>query len=103
MWDIVGFCICFFNCQGCKCGQLSHNYINRDLGNQNFSSAVTVVLLFSWIASDVSIFKLRLQDYSCTAQEPTSSHIHTYSYSYLQRVVIGRFLNILLDSTEEMF
>ena len=103
MWDIVGFFICFFNCQGCKCGQLSHSNINRDLGNPNFSSTATVILLFSWKALDVYIFKLRLQDYICTPQEPTSSYIHTYSYSYLQWVVIGRFINMLLDSTEEIF
>ena len=22
-------CICFFNCQSCKCGQLPHNYIRQ--------------------------------------------------------------------------
>ena len=40
-------CICFFNCQSCKCGQLSHNYIKRDLGNPNFSSTTIVIPLFS--------------------------------------------------------
>ena len=40
-------CICFFNCQSCKCGQLSHNYIKRNLGNPNFSSTTIVILLFS--------------------------------------------------------
>ena len=59
-------CICFFNCQSCKCGQLSHNYIKRDLGNPNFSSTTIVIPLFSWTASGVHIFKLRLQDYSYT-------------------------------------
>ena len=28
-------CICFFDCQNYKCGQLSHNYIKHDLGNPN--------------------------------------------------------------------
>ena len=54
------FCICFFNCQRCKCGQLSQNYIKRDLGDPNFSSTTIVI---------------------------PSSHIHKYSYSYLQKVV----------------
>ena len=40
-------CICSFNCQSCKCGQLSHNYIKRDLGNPNFSSTTIVMPLFS--------------------------------------------------------
>ena len=53
-------CICFFNCQSCKCGQLSHNYIKRDLGNPNFSSTTIVIPLFSWTTSGVHIFKLRL-------------------------------------------
>ena len=39
--------ICFFNCQSCKCGQQSHNYIKRDLGNPNFSSTTIVMPLFS--------------------------------------------------------
>ena len=29
-------------------------------------------------------------------------YIHTYLYSYLQKVVIGRFINLLFDSTGEM-
>ena len=37
----------FYNCQSCKCGQLSHNYIKRDLGNPNFSSITIVLPLFS--------------------------------------------------------
>ena len=49
-------CICFFNCQSCKCGQLSHNYIKRDLGNPK----TMVVPLFSSTTLDVYIFKLRL-------------------------------------------
>ena len=85
MWDIVGFCICFFNCQGCKCGQLSHNYINRDLGNPNFSSTATVILLFSWKALDVYIFKLRLQDYSCTPQD-TYEFIYSYIFIFIPSV-----------------
>ena len=48
--------ICFFNCQSCKCGQLSHNYIKRDLGNPK----TMVVPLFSSTTLDVYIFKLRL-------------------------------------------
>ena len=28
--------------------------------------------------------------------------IYTYSYSYLQKVVIGRFLNLLFDSAGEI-
>ena len=87
--------ICFFNCQSCKCGQLSHNYIKRDLGNPNFSSTTIVMPLFSWTNSFVHIFKLRLYVYGWIPQEPTSSHIHTYSYSYLKKVVMGRSLNLL--------
>ena len=41
-------CICFFNCQSCTCGQLSHNYIKHDLGNPRFSSTTIVIPLFSW-------------------------------------------------------
>ena len=52
--------------------------------------------------SRVDIFKLGLKDYSCTSQEPASSHIHIYSYSYLTKVVIGRFLNLLFDSAGGM-
>ena len=97
-----GFCIfCFFNCQSCKYDQLSHNYIKRDLGNPNFSSTTTVIPFFSWTTSGAHIFKLKLSDYSCTRQEPTSSHIHTHSHSYLHKVVIGRLLNLLFDSTGE--
>ena len=40
-------CICFFNWQSCKCGQLSHNYIKRDLGNPNFRSTTIFIPLFS--------------------------------------------------------
>ena len=29
-------------------------------------------------------------------------YIHTYLYSYLQKVVIGRFINLLFDSTGDM-
>ena len=90
-----------FNCQSCKYGQLSHSYIKCDLGNPNFSSTTIVIPLFSWQTSGVHIFKLRLRGYSYTPQEPTSSHIHTYSYSYLQEVVIGGFLNLLFDFTRE--
>ena len=54
--------ICFFNCQSCKCGcgQLSHNYIKRNLGNPSFSSTTIVMPHFSWINSVVHIFILRL-------------------------------------------
>ena len=37
----------FFNCQSCKCDQVSHNYIKRDLGNPNFSSTTIVIPGFS--------------------------------------------------------
>ena len=53
-------CICFFNCQSYECGQLSHNYTKRDLGNPNFSSTTIVITLFSWTNLGVHIFKLRL-------------------------------------------
>ena len=53
--------VCFFNYQSCKCGQLTHNYIKRDLGDSNFSYS------YSYI-----------EDYGCTPQEPIA-HIHTYS------------------------
>ena len=39
-------CICFFNCQSYECGQLSHNYTKRDLGNPNFSSTAIVTQRF---------------------------------------------------------
>ena len=44
----LGFGICFFNCQCCKRGQLSRNFIKRDLGSSNFSSITTVTPLFSF-------------------------------------------------------
>ena len=45
---VSGFtCICFFNFQTCKCGQLSHNYIKCDLDNPNFSSTTIVIPMFS--------------------------------------------------------
>ena len=88
--------------QSRKCGQLSYNYIKRDLVNPNFSSESIVIPLFSCTTSCVHIFKLRLQGYSYTRQEPPSSHIHTYSYSYLKKVAIGKFLNLLFDSTGEI-
>ena len=54
---VSGFtCICFFNFQSCKCGQLSHNYIKRDLGNPK----TMVVPLFSSTTLVVYIFKPRL-------------------------------------------
>ena len=56
----LDFCICFFNCQSFKCGQLSHNYIKRDLDNPNYSSTTIVIPVFSWATSGVHIFKLRL-------------------------------------------
>ena len=37
----------FFNCQSCKCSQLLHNYIKRDLGNPNFSCKAILIQLFS--------------------------------------------------------
>ena len=41
-------CISSFNCQSCKHGQLSYNYVTRDLGNPNFYSSTTIVIpLFS--------------------------------------------------------
>ena len=40
-------CICFFNCQSCKCCQLSHNDTKCDLGNPNVSSITVVIPLFS--------------------------------------------------------
>ena len=49
-------CIYFFNFQSCKCGQLSHNHIKRDLGNPK----TMVVPLFSSTTLVVYIFKLRL-------------------------------------------
>ena len=83
----LGIGICFFNCQSCKCGQLSHNHIKRDLGDPNFICATIVI--------PIVICRI-------TVQEPAISHIHTYSYSYLQKVVIGRFLNLLFDSMGEI-
>ena len=56
----LGFCICFFNCQSCKCGQPPHNYIKRDLGNPNFSSTTIAIPRFSWTSSIVHMFKLML-------------------------------------------
>ena len=56
----LGFCICFFNCQFCKCGQLSHNYTKHDIGNPGFSCTAIVIPLFSWTTSAVYIFKVRL-------------------------------------------
>ena len=56
----LGFCICFFNCQFCKCGQLSHNYTKHDIGDPGFSCTAIVIPLFSWTTSAVYIFKVRL-------------------------------------------
>ena len=84
----LGLGIYFFNCQSCKCGQLSHNYIKHNLGDPNF--------ICTTIALPV------VQIYSSTPQESTSSHIHTYSYLYLQKVVIRRFLIFLFDSMGEI-
>ena len=75
----LGFCICFFNCQSCKCGQPSHNYIKRDLGNPNFSSTTIVIPLFSWTTSGVHIFT-KVIEIEVTPQEPTSSNINTNSW-----------------------
>ena len=99
----LGFRICFFNCKNCKCSQLSHNSIKRDLDNRNVSPTTLGKPLFSWTTSGVHIFNLRLQDYNCKPQEPTSSHIHTYSFSYFQKVVIGRFLNVLLIPRDKCY
>ena len=77
----LGFYTCFFNYQSCKCDQLSHNHIKCDLG-------------YSYTYSS-------MQDYGGTLQEPSSSHIDTYSNSYLQKVGIGRYLNLLFDSMVE--
>ena len=63
---------------------------------------IFLIPLFKWTTSVVYILKLRLWDYGCTPQEPTSSHVHRYSYLYLQKVVIGRFLNLLFDSAGEI-
>ena len=41
----LDFLICFFNCQSCKCGHLSHNYVKRDLGNPNFSSTTIAITI----------------------------------------------------------
>ena len=54
----LGFCICFFNGQSCRCGQPSHNYKKRDLGNPNFNSTTIVIPHFSWTTSGIHIFKL---------------------------------------------
>ena len=72
----LGFCICFFNCQSCKCGQLSHNYIKGDLGNLNFSSTTILTLLFSWATSGVYIFKLMLRI-------PSRTYEVIYSYIFI--------------------
>ena len=101
--------ICFFNCQTCKCGQLSHNYIiKHDLGKQNFSSTTIVMPLFSWTNSVVHIFKLRLQDCGCIPQERTSSHIFIAqgsSYPEISKFVIwfhGRNIISLWDFYSEL-
>ena len=88
--------ICFINCQSCKGGHLSRNYISviQNLGNLDFLSTTIVVRLLSRKTSVVHIFNPTLQGYSCTHQELMSSHIHFFSYSYHQKVVIGRFVNL---------
>ena len=38
----LGFCICFLNCQMCKCDQLSHNYMKHNLDYPNFSCTTII-------------------------------------------------------------
>ena len=68
----LDFCICFFNCQSCKCGQLSHDYIMHHLDNPNFSSTSTVTKVVNVGNYHITIqwsfrqFKLQFYIYSCT-------------------------------------
>ena len=87
----LGFYICFFNCQSCKCGQLSHNHITRDLGDPNFSCTTVIIPIVICRITFVHLKNL-----------PVHISIHLYSYSYLQKV-IGRFLNRLLDKLVKLF
>ena len=57
--------------------QMWPNYIKRNLVNPKCSSIT--IQLFSWTTCVVHIFKLKLQDYTCAPQEPTSSHIHIHT------------------------
>ena len=66
----------------------------QNLGNLDFLSTTIVLWLFSRKTSVVHIFNPTLQGYSCTLQELMSSDIHSFSYSYHQKVVIGRFVNL---------
>ena len=72
----LGFCICSFNCQSCRCGQLSHNSIMRDLGNPNF-----------WICSYIT-FQLNNRRCSHIQTKVAGLQSHTsrtceFTYSYI--------------------
>ena len=72
----LGFCICFFNCQSCRCGQLSHNSAMRDLGNPNF-----------WIYSYIT-FQLTNRRCSHVQTKVVELQLHTprtyeFTYSYI--------------------
>ena len=95
----LGFRICFYNCQSCKCGKLSHNYIKCDLSNPNIDCRIIAISCLSWTTSSIDILKLKLHHYSFTLQESVSSHIHTFLRPYLQKVIIGRLLNLLSNFT----
>ena len=70
-------CICFFNCQSCKFGQLSHNYTKRDFGNPNFSSTAIVyhfsVEQLSCLHIQTKVVALRLY----------TSRTYGFTYSYI--------------------
>ena len=56
--------VCFFNYHSWKCGQLTHNYIKRDLGDSNFSFATIVIPI---VISRITVVHLK--------------NLFTYTYS----------------------
>ena len=70
----LGFCICFFNCQNCKCGQLSHNHIKRDLGDTNISCTTIVIPIVMCTITVIHLKNLRVHIF-------IHIHIHTFRKS----------------------
>ena len=60
----------FFNCQSCKCGQPSHNHINCDLGDPNFSYITIVIPIVACRITAVHLKNLWVRIFIHT-------HIHT--------------------------
>ena len=78
-------CICFFNCQSCKCNQISHNYIKRDLDNST--------LVHKLSCSHIQTKAVGLRLYTSRTYEFTYSYIFMFipqesSYRKISKFVI---------------